>query len=230
MEIVCTNPEYNKSLRLKGLGYFILRENCEGIGPSVMLPSSVASYTQMYELEKYHNPLNYRINLKNLSLLPVVEPEKLQKMVSQLKEDTSVFKLVDNLSEITNDSRFSRYSNIGGDMGVIVVFLVIVIALIYYFKKNKKILQYEIGPAPIYQSRTRLPDVARRPPIPTPRTRSLMMDDAVMMEIREKGVERTPDVIGATEPEMENVYDHINRNTFNGPEENVYITMQPQGK
>ena len=151
-------------------------------------------------------------------------------MVSKLREDTSVFKLVDNLSEITNDSRFSRYSNIGGDMAIFAVFLVIVIALIYYFKKNKKILNYEIGPTPIYQSRTRLPDVARRPPIPAPRVRSLMMDDAVVVEIKEKGVERTPDVISATEPEMEHEYDHINREIFNGPEESVYITMQRQGK
>ena len=107
-----------------------------------------------------------------------------------------------------------------------IISILIVISLLWYFKKRtgRIIQQYEVNPVQVE---------VERPPIPAPRVRSLPVAEVVEVRVKKRKKERDiPDIMSsvaserAVVGEMEDVYDHLDHTL---QEENVYITMDKAG-
>ena len=131
MEIVCKNSSYNRHVVLKGLGFVNLAPRCEGIGPSLLLPSSVASYEPVHSIKVFNKPINYSLKVLNTSVIPF-SSETLKNLTKDLNKDVSVDELLLKLN-VPNQPLSVHYRYDFVDAVIIVILLsLLVIAFGFY--------------------------------------------------------------------------------------------------
>lgn len=155
IEFVCKNAGLDRNVKLTGMGIVTMAAECEGFGPGIMLPASVATFTQPYELVDFLQPMNFNVRIFNTSRLPIDNFAKIDKITESLSGEIDIQSLLNMYDEIPNNSIMSSYSSVGPALNMVVALIFIIGGIIYYV--NKKKLREEAQEEPEFYSIPALP-------------------------------------------------------------------------
>ena len=157
IEIVCDKNSNSNwgipNIKLMGLGYVAIASNCQGIGPGIILPASMATFAEGYKLEQFHSPLNFSMSLSTNSSFLTLKDEQINKLdniTKNIEEEVPMAKLLailDSNNDVDNYSSSSAKEMYGQLTLHTMVFLVIILAVMVYLTKyHKQVQRYEVDP------------------------------------------------------------------------------------
>ena len=179
LEFNCPDPSYNKHVTLSGLGSLTFGPGCIATGAGLLFPASVASYADTVNLEYYHTPKTFSVNILNTTYLPFDNGKIIANITKENFRDLSLEELqfLYNLGNTNHVHRnFHRFDIVDAVIFLSVVAVGLVLARKWYSDYRKEILAshtYEV-PKRVPNNQTiatnLLPqDIAANPLYETPR-------------------------------------------------------------